>query len=213
MKPRLVVLGAGGHAKVIIDVLEQRAEMEIVGCTCPQTDLQDMLGHPILGSDEILRDLLASGVEYGFVAIGPNELRLKKIRMLTDMGFTLANAISSKAIISRHARLGFGIAVMPGALVNAGTVIGNGVIINTGAIVDHDCSIGEGAHVCPGAALAGIVRIGDGAVIGTGASIKPNVSVGDWTTVGAGAVVIGNLPAHVTAIGVPARPSTRTRGK
>jgi UDP-perosamine 4-acetyltransferase len=199
-----VVLGAGGHAKVILDLLEQRAEVDIVGCTCGDTGGRDILGYPVLGADEALPALFASGVSCGFVALGDNELRRKKLKLLRDIGFRLINAISCYAVISQHAILGLGIAVMPGVSINAGTVIEDGAIINTGAIVDHDCSIAECAHVCPGAALAGSVRIGQGALIGTGASVTPGCSVGEWSTVGAGAVVLGDIPARVTAMGIPA---------
>lgn len=204
MRPRIVVVGAGGHAKVILDLLEQQGELDIVGCTDPSTAGGDVLGYPILGSDAILPDLFASGVHHGFIAIGDNNVRSKTFGLLRGIGIILINVISSRAVISRHASLGAGIAVMGGAVINTGSVVGDGAIINTGAIVDHDCHVSEYAHICPGAALAGCVQIGQGALVGTGASIKPGMSVGAWTTVGAGAVVVRDLPARVTAIGVPA---------
>jgi UDP-perosamine 4-acetyltransferase len=204
VKPRLVVLGGGGHAKVIFDILEDAGEYEIAGFVAPGGPHQAVLGHPWLGDDACLEAILRSGVGHGFVALGDNRRRWDSIGALRGLGFRLANAISPRAVVSRHAALGVGIAIMPGAVVNAGTQVGDGVIVNTNASVDHDCVLGPCAHVAPGCALAGCVCLGEGVFLGTGSSVIPRVAIGAWTVVGAGGVVVADLPEHVLALGIPA---------
>jgi len=203
LKGRVVILGGGGHAKVIIDILEQAGETEIAGLV--SLSPQSICGYPWLGPDEVLADTLRSGIDSAFVAIGDNQRRLDCIDALKRTGFTLVNAISPAAVISRHATVACGVAVMPGAVINAGARLEEGAIVNTNASVDHDCIVGRCAHVAPGCSLAGWVKLGDGVFLGTGANVIPNISIGEWTTVGAGAAVVEDLPAQVVAMGVPAR--------
>lgn len=203
MRERVVVLGAGGHAKVIIEMLEEQEQFEIAGCVSREPG-KEVLGFPILGDDGILPALYAEGVRKAFVAIGENRARQSAMERVAAEGFELINAVSRHSVISPRARLGCGVAVMPGAVMNVMSRIGDGAIVNTGATVDHDCDIGRWAHVAPGTNLAGGVTIGEGVFLGIGSRVLPCVSVGPWTTVGAGAVVIADLPGGVTAIGVPA---------
>ncbi|MGD1090979.1 MAG: acetyltransferase [Bryobacteraceae bacterium] len=211
MKPRVVLIGSSWHARVIIEILEERNELELVGCTSIDSTQSEVLGYPILGNDAVLPQLLASGVHLAFVAIGHNETREAVARRIEELGLELINAISGRAILSPRAVVGRGVAIMPGAVVNTGVIIGDGVVVNTGATIDHDCSIGRYAHIGPGANLAGSVRIGDGALLGVGSSVVPGIRIGLWVTVGAGAAVIRDLPDYVTAAGVPAIPvSSRT---
>lgn len=202
--PRLVLVGSGGHAKVVVEILEESAEFQIAGCTSVDGS-PDLLGYPVLGGDDLLPQLLQDGVQHVFVAIGENDLRQKLIVHTTGLGFTLVNAISPRAIISRRARLETGIVIMPGAIINAESKIEEGAIINTGATIDHDCLVGRYAHVAPGVNLAGTVSIGAGAFLGIGSRVVPGVSVGCWAVVGAGAVVVRDVPDRVTVAGVPAR--------
>jgi len=215
LKPQVVIVGAGGHAKVIIDILEQRDELQIAGCTSTMRDTDEVLGYPILGADECLPGLFSSGVRFAIVAIGDNRVRFEKMRRLSEAGFDLVSAISRDAIVSRHATLGRGVCVMPGAVINVAVSLGDGAIANTGSTIDHDCVIGECAHVAPGVNLAGCVNIGAGTMLGIGSRVIPGVTIGPWATIGAGAVVIKDLGANVTAVGVPARvTSVRTdRGR
>ena len=211
MRDRVVILGGGGHAKVVIDILEQAGGFDIAGFISPDARPEEICGYRRLGSDAILEEILRTGVQSAFVAIGDNQLRSERIAGLRRQGFTLVNAISPAATISRYATLCTGIAVMPGAVINAGSLIQDGAIVNTNASVDHDCVIGACAHLAPGATLAGWVHLGDGAFLGTGASVIPKISIGRWTTVGAGAVVVSDLPDHVVAMGVPATIHRSTR--
>jgi UDP-perosamine 4-acetyltransferase len=205
MRTRVALIGAGGHAKVIIDILRTDDSVEIIGCVSPNPGQVAVLGVPILGGDEIIPELFRDGVKSAFIAIGDNPTRVRFLRHLKELGFGIVNAVSPAAIISTSATLGRGVAVMPGAIINTGSAIADGAIVNTGAVVDHDCRIGTGAHIAPGVSLAGNVTVGDGAFLGVGSSVIPGISIGSWTTVGAGAVVVRDLPEHVLAFGVPAR--------
>ena len=206
----VVVIGAGGHAKVVIELIRAQGLYNVMGCTDREPQRRDVVGAPILGSDDVLPDLYAQGVRHCFIALGDNALRRKVAARVTSLGFQLVNAISPKAVVSPSARIGRGVAVMGGAVINADATIGDLAIVNTRAAIDHDCQIGEAAHVAPRAALAGSVRIGPLAFVGAGATIVPGVSVGESTVVGAGATVISNLGPNIVAVGVPAKPLQRT---
>lgn len=207
-RPAVVIIGAGGHAKVIVDILEERQEFELAGCISP--DASALLGLPVLGGDEALPRILSSGIRHAFVAIGSNRVRAERMRHAVQLGFSIVNAVSGSATVSRRATLRTGVAIMPGAVVNVDTVVEDGAIINTGATVDHDCRIGAYAHIGPGATLAGTVIVGEGAFLGAGSCVIPLRTVGAWSTVGAGAVVVRDVPERVTTAGVPARILNRT---
>ncbi len=204
MKPGVILLGSGGHAKVIIEILEERTEFAIAGCTGPALDQRDTLGYPFLGDDSILAETLASGTRHVFVAVGDNRVRSKLLKHVQTLGFDVISAVSERAIVSPRAMIGRSVAIMPGAIVNVGATIGDGAIINTGAVVDHDCSIGRCAHIAPGVTLAGGVQVAEGAFLGIGCKVIPGIRIGEWSVVGAGAVVIRDIPANLTAVGVPA---------
>lgn len=208
-RPRTVVIGAGGHAKVVLDILLARRDVDLVGCVTAETGATTLLDVPILGGDEVLPRVLADGVTHAFVAIGENRVRARLQRRVQDSGFLLINAISRHAVLSDRVTLGTGIVVMPGAVINVDTVVGDGAIINTGASVDHDGNIGAFAHIGPGSTLAGNVTVGEGAFLGAGTTVIPRRSIGAWTTAGAGAVIVNDLPEGVIAVGVPARVRAR----
>ena len=204
-RPRTVVIGAGGHAKVVLDILIDRGDVDLVGCVAADAAGDSVIGVPILGPDEVLSSVLASGVRHAFVAVGENKVRAKLQRHVESLGFSVVNAISRHAVLSSRVTLGKGIVIMPGAVVNVDTVVGNGAIINTSAHIDHDGNIGAFAHIGPGCALAGHVTVGEGAFLGAGTTVIPRRSIGAWTTAGAGAVIVRDLPDGVVAVGVPAR--------
>lgn len=207
----MVVVGAGGHAKVAIEALRYRG-WEIVGCTDEDPTPRRIVGAPVLGTDEILREVHTSGVQYGFVALGANGPRQRLGERLKNFGFKLPAAVGPNVIVSSSASIGNGAALFGGAIVNAESCIGDYAIINTNASVDHDCRIGSAAHVAPGCVLAGCVKVGDRVFVGAGTTIIPGVNIGRDTVIGAGSVVIRDVPEEVTAIGAPATVRSRSDG-
>jgi len=204
-----VVIGAGGHAKVVIDLLRESEGYHPVGCTDPRP-VPAVNGVAWLGDDGILPRLRREGVAHAFVALGDNAARERLAGLLQDLGFGLVNAISRAARLSPAVRLGVGIAAMPGVIVNADAQLDDLCVLNTGALVDHDCRIGRASHVAPGCTLAGNVTVGAGALVGIGARIVNGVSIGARAVVGAGSVVIEDVADGATVVGSPARPA-RTR--
>lgn len=206
MGKKVVVIGGGGHARAVLDILLQTKGLEIVGFTSPARDhrTEALTGVAYAGPDEVLPQVYARGIEYAFVAIGDNQLRKSRLEHARVLGFTLINALSPHAVVSARASIGTGVAILPGAVVNAGTTIGDGSIINTNASIDHDCVIGEFVHVAPACALAGNVVVGAQAMLGIGTRVIPGISIGSGTVVGAGSVVLKDLPRLCIAIGTPA---------
>jgi UDP-perosamine 4-acetyltransferase len=201
----LVVLGGGGHAKVIIEILEECGRWKILGYLNNTGSGPDLCGYPCLGNDAMMGRLRRSGVRYVFVGVGDNRLRRALLLQALEAGFTVPSAISRKACVSRRAHVRQGVAVMAGAVVQADAELSDGAIINTGASVDHDCRVGPFAHICPGTHLAGSVNVGEGALLGTGCSVIPGLRIGAWAIVGAGAAVVTDVAENTTVVGVPAR--------
>jgi UDP-perosamine 4-acetyltransferase len=202
----VLVVGAGGHALVGIEVLRE-AGYAVRGCVASHVGAGhglERLGVPVLGSDDDLAALLADSSAV-FVAVGANEARGRLIEAATSAGGTVVTAVSPAAVVSPSASIGSGTLVMPGAVVNAVATVGQGVIVNTAAVVEHECVVGDLAHIAPGAVLAGTAQIGEGALVGVGARVLPGRRVGAWATVGAGAVVVDDVPDGATVVGVPAR--------
>jgi UDP-perosamine 4-acetyltransferase len=200
----IVVVGAGGHAKVCIELLQAMGEN--VSYCIGGADSPDLcIGVPVLKGDAHLEKLLEAGYSRLFVAIGSNSVRARLSSVAVKQGYQLVNAISPHAIISPSARLGAGIAVMAGAVINAAAEIGDLAIINTGATVDHDCRIGEAVHLAPQSGLAGNVIVGRLSFLGVGCKVIPGIEIGQQVTVGAGGVVISNINDGATVVGVPAR--------
>jgi sugar O-acyltransferase (sialic acid O-acetyltransferase NeuD family) len=197
------VIGAGGHAKVVIATLRAAGIL-------PRGIFDDDVGRK---GDTVLcvtvvgappdASVLAPEDRRAIIAIGANAARK---RIAEDLpGFVWQCAVHPGAIVDSSARLGPGSVVFAGAVIQPDVVVGAHVIVNTGARIDHDGAIGDYAHVAPGCVLGGGVRLAEGAFLGVGACVIPGRAIGAWTTVGAGAAVIRDLPGGVTAVGVPAR--------
>jgi UDP-perosamine 4-acetyltransferase len=201
---RLLVIGAGGHAKVVIDVARAAGWQPHVALD--PGPAQVCAGVEVVGTDERAAEFFAEGLRHAVVAIGRNDLRLRIGRRLQDIGYVCPPLIHPCAVISDYATIAKGIVVMPQAVINSHAAIGAFAIINTGAIVEHDCIIGEGAHIAPRSAIGGNVRIGVAAFLGLGASVRPGSVIGDGAVVGVGAVVIGDVAHSAIVFGAPARP-------
>lgn len=204
MRSGIIVVGAGGHAKVCIEILRAMGE-SVTYCVGAQDSPDNCLGIPIMRGDENLSFLRSEGYYRIFVAIGSNSLRERLGIICTEQGYQLVNAISPHAIVSPSATLGRGVAVMAGAIINAESMIEDFAIINTGATVDHNCKIGKAAHISPLCGLAGNVTVGNQSFLGIGCKVIPKISIGERVILGAGAVVISHIESDTKAVGVPAK--------
>jgi UDP-perosamine 4-acetyltransferase len=203
----VVIVGAGGHGKVVLDILRTAGLHRVVGFLDADTTLTDteVAGVPVLGQVNLLPRLKHQKIRGAIVAIGDNRVRVSYARLVLEAGLELASAIHPAASVSETAHLGRNVVVAAGAVVCTEVKIGDSVIVNTAAVIDHECEIGAGSHICPGALLAGRVRVGEGAFVGLGAKVLPCLSIGEHAVVGAGATVIRDVPAAVTMVGTPAR--------
>ena len=203
----LVIIGAGGHGRVVLDILSAAGGHSVVGFLDADPSLRgaSVGGVPVLGPVNLLAKLWQQKVRHGIVAIGDNRTRRRYGDQLRQQGFALINAIHPSAVVSSSAKLGKNVVVAAQAAVCAEACIDDFAIINTGAIVDHECRVGAGAHITPGVRLAGRVQVGEEAFVGLGANVIQCLSIGRGAIVGAGAVVIRDVPDGATAVGVPAR--------
>mgnify|MGYP005845312065 FL=1 len=203
----VVILGASGHARVCLEILEAQGH-RVIGFydDDPQLTGLSLHGYPILGKiDDLLQELLTMEHDI-IIAIGNNDDRKNIVNLLINkLNRDFINAIHPSAIISKRVKIGAGNFIAAGVIINTGTIIGNYVIINTGATIDHDNIIDNYAQISPGCNLAGNVTVEEGAFIGTGAIVIPGKTIGAHAIIGAGAVVIDNIPPFSTAVGVPAR--------
>lgn len=199
-----LIIGAGGHGKVIADMMLVQG-MPLMGYLDddPIHLGQQVLGLPVVGRVEQWRDFDPGGLVIG---IGDNVVRRDIMQGLSPEANSLwITVVHPRATVAGSARLGTGTVVVAGAVINPKVVIGQHTIINTGATVDHDCVIGDFVHIAPGANLAGDVHVEEGAFLGIGCCVIPGCKIGAWAVVGAGAVVVRDVPPGVTAKGVPAR--------
>ena len=207
---RVIGLGAGGHAKVVIDMLQVAGNCELVGLldSNPSFWHTSVLGVPVLGSDDLLSELYAQGITHAFIGVGSiGDTRLRKhlYEKVRQQGFQVVNAIHPQSMIARSVQLGDGVTIMAGCILNADACLGENVVVNTGSIIEHDCQIGDHAFIGPGVRLGGTVDIGSGAHVGLGAVVRQNIHVGKEAVIGAGAVVVKDVPDKTLVVGVPAR--------
>lgn len=204
MKEKIFVFGASGHAKVVIDIIEQQGEYEIDFLVDDDAVLKGrrIYGYTVLGGRD---ELLAGSIRKGIVAIGSNSARRAVAAWLVANGFELITATHPSAQLARGVAIGSGTVIMAGAVVNSDTTIGCHVIINTKASVDHDCAVGDGSHIAPGSTLCGTVTVGEESFVCAGAVIIPNLTIGNHVTIGAGSTVTRNLQNNVLAVGSPAK--------
>lgn len=212
--PRCVIIGCGGHGRVVLDILRQARSCEVVGFVDSNRDYRGRRvdGLQVLGHPDDLPELKSRlDVAGGIVAVGDNGVRREFAQLLSEVGLELFSAIHPSANIAATASMGRNVVVAAGALVCAHCQIGDSVILNTGCIVDHESLIGTATHICPGARIAGRVVIEAGAFVGIGATVIQCVRVGYEAVVGAGAVVIDEVSPMSTVVGVPAREIKRVQ--
>lgn len=204
MNKPLTIIGSGGHAGVLVDILKKQE-------LCPEYLLSPDRGPLRYVFDSINQlycddDLLAFNsasilLVNGIGSLPGNHLRKSLGDYFSNKGFSYKTVVSDSAMVSPYASLGEGVQVMAGAIIQAGAIIGNHTIVNTGAIIDHDCQIGCYNHIAPGATLSGQVVTGDCVHIGTGANVIQSISIGENSVLGAGSIVTKSLGENAKAFG------------
>ena len=204
---KIVIVGAGGHGRVVLDIIRNNHQFEVAGFidSNPALQHQIMDGIEVLGDLSLLPRFPELGIGGAIIAIGDNHIRLSYAEIMEKKGVSLVSAIHPTASIAGNARIGKNVVISAGVNICAHTCIGDSVILNTGCIIDHESKIHAGAHICPGVKLAGHVNIKNSAFVGIGSTIIQGVTVGEWAVIGAGAVVLNEVPAYSTVVGVPAR--------
>lgn len=204
MKRPVILLGCGGHGRVLLEILRQ--------CSIPVLGYTDQIKHttlnlPYLGQDEAVYRYQPDEIVLvnGLGSVGNPEKRRKIYDVFKKNGYHFLSVVDRSAIVCRTAQLKEGVQVIAGAVVQCGAVIGENSIVNTKASVDHDCQIGSHVHIAPGATLCGNVTVKDGVHIGAGATVIQGVRIGHNSIVAAGAVVIHDVPPNVLVAGVPAK--------
>ncbi|MBI2552452.1 acetyltransferase [Candidatus Uhrbacteria bacterium] len=205
---KIVVIGGGGHAKVVTSILKKLNTFEILGYT-DRENQGPLLYLPYIGTDDVLHDIKARHGEcaavLGLGYLGKDDLRERLVEKLRGLGFTMPAIVSPTAVVNEDVQIGEGTVVMDGVVINSGTRIGRYAIINTRASIDHDCVIGDFTHIAPGVTFSGGVKVGSHSLIGVGATVVQYKTIGDHCTVGAGAAVTKDCLEPGTYVGIPAR--------
>jgi sugar O-acyltransferase (sialic acid O-acetyltransferase NeuD family) len=213
---RLLGVGAGGHAKAVLEALAAMGGYEVVGLLDPKQELWGtrLLGVEVLGDDDLLERQYHGGVAHAFIGlggVGDTRPRRRLYELVRSRGFEMVAAIHPSAVVSESARVGEGPTILANAVVGADASLGEDVIVNSGAVVEHDCRIGDHVHVATGARLASGVEVGAGAHVGLGASVVQGITIGAGAIVGAGAAVVRDVAPGTVVAGVPARELRRLR--
>ena len=203
----IVVIGGGGHAKVLISVLK-KLQWSVLGYT-DEHDRGAILGAPYLGPDDVLAGLIRAHEDcaalIGVGKVDASDLRVALQREAATLGFVSPAIVSPCAVVNEEVKLGDGTVVFDGAVANSGAIVGELCILNTSSTVEHDCRLGDDVHVAPGATLSGDVSVGDGCMIGAGATVIQGVAICSGCVIGAGAVVVTDVVDAGVYAGNPAR--------
>jgi len=192
----MYLIGAGGHAKVVIDLIRMSGR-KIEGLFDDDLSIKDLLGYRRIGRTDQAR-----GMKGPFILTIGNNLIRKNMAEKLNLTY---ESVKGYCHISSGTSIGEGTVVMNGVCINIGTRISNHVIINTGACIDHECVIDNFVHISPNATLAGNVSVQEGAHIGLGAQVIQGVCIGKWASIGAGAVIIKDVPDYAVVVGVPGK--------
>lgn len=208
IKSKLILIGAGGHCKSCIDVINQEGKYEIVGILdLPEKKGENILGYEVIGCDEDIRKYHDLGCEF-LITIGQIKSAITRkniFNKLVSLDAKIATIISPRAYVSSNSVIDKGTIVMHHAFVNAGAFIGENCIINTGSIIEHDAKIGAHSHISTSAIVNGDCKIGHETFVGSNATISSQVNVGNNIVIGAGSLVIKNVESNQTVVGVPAK--------
>lgn len=206
MKKKIILIGFGGHAKSVIDTIEQNNEFQIAGFSDITSQInKEYRGYKVICSDDELIDIYESGIRYAFITIGymgQSNIREKIYNKLKEFGFIVPVIIDKSAIIAKDVILEDGTFVGKGVILNSQVYVKKLAIVNTGAIIEHECNIGKNSHIAGGSILCGNVTIGDNVFIGAGSKIIQNITVEDNSTIGAGSVVLHSIKRNSKVYGL-----------
>ena len=196
---KILLIGAGGHARSCIDVLEEENQFEIAGLIEKGESIpNESLSYPVIGTDDDLK-VLRQQYKNALITVGQiksPKIRIKLYQLLKELDFTLPVIVSSQAYVSKHAQIGEGSIIMHGVIINANAKIGNNCIINNRALIEHDAVIGDHCHIATGAIINGEVSVENETFIGSGAVTKEAISIGKNCVIGAGVVLKNDIESN-----------------
>ena len=195
----VIILGTGGHAKVIAEALKL-TDRKVLGFTTPDLDIGiNFCGMSVLGDDSVIFDYSIDDIELaiGVGALPGQNLRWELASLMRNKGYHLITVVHPNAVVAADVVLAEGVQVMAGVVVQPGTTVGKDTIINTGAIIDHDCTISENCHLAPGVVCSGGVSIGKNTHIGTAAKVIQGMNIGEGSVIAAGSTIYKDVPAGV----------------
>ncbi|MDE6847497.1 MAG: acetyltransferase [Lachnospiraceae bacterium] len=193
---QILILGGGGHAASLADILERENKYKIAGFVVNEHMASCNIKYPVIGTDDDLLNLFQRGIKNAVIGVGylgKSNLREKLYERLKRIGFDLPFICDPSAIVSEHVEIGEGTSIGKGAIINAGADIGKMCIINTGAIIEHDCIVEDFSHISVGSVLCGSVRVGEASFVGANATVIHGTKIGNHCIIGAGAAVRKNV--------------------
>lgn len=207
MSNDIVIIGGGGHAKVLINIIKKNNNFSIIGYL-DFIDNGKILSVGYLGKDEIIEQLIKNGLKnitFGIGKINSSNTRENIIKNFINYNIKFPKIISNSAIINEDVEVGKGVQILDGVIINSGSFLSDFCIVNTHATLEHDCFIGKYTHIAPGVTISGGVKIGDSVLIGTGATIIQGIKICNNAIIGAGSVVVKDITEEGTYVGNPCR--------
>lgn len=204
---KAIIIGAGGQARVVFDILCYDKNIEVVAFidNVKRGANEKIMNVPVMGDHSVIHKLIDNGIKWAIIGIGDNNIRATYFNNLKKIGLELMKAIHPTVHLGHHTKIGEGTVIVTGATIATGVEIGKNVIINTGAIIEHENILEDHVHIAPGVVLAGRVTVHEKAFIGAGSIVKEYVTIGKNVTVGAGSIVLNDLPDNTVAFGAPAK--------
>lgn len=213
----MVLVGGGGHCKVVISQLKKLTKFEIVGIVDNYKPIDSLVsGIKVIGKDVDLKNFYEKGIKYALITVGSVKDNLKRAKLFEtarEIGYEFSVVISPGALVDTSCIIKEGTVIMPGSIINVDSSIGKNCIINSGAIIEHGCKIGNHCHIAPGVHLSGEVGIGDLSFIGIGSTVIQGIKIGKNVTIGAGSVVINDILDNTVVMGNPTRITKKRKVK
>ena len=205
---KAIIIGAGEHGKVVLDILKGNKDYNVVGFLDDNPDIagKEINNIKVLGTTFLLNDIQDKGVTKAIVAITDNKVRKDMFKKIIDSGIDPITVVHPTAHIANNVIIGKGVTICAKVVINIDTIVGDNTIINTGTIIEHDNKIGKNVHISSGTITAGGVKIGDGTWVGMGSRIINHLKIGKNSIIGAGSVVTKDVSDNITVMGVPAKP-------